>query len=84
MRYSDWSIARMSNVDCIAHVLLLFFEASTSDSCITVVTHGWRAGVAEVDNLGLGGAVSRLICCGPFSLKAAAAARDVLVGKCYI
>ena len=84
MCYSDWSIARMSDVDCIAHVLLLFFEASTSDGCITMVTHGRRAGIAKVDNLSLGGAVARLVCRGPFSLKAAAVARDVLVGKCYV
>ena len=79
MLYRDWSIARMSDVDSIAHVLLLFFKASTSDGCSAMITHSRRTGVAEVDNLDPRGAVTRLICCSPFSLKAAAAARDVLV-----
>ena len=45
VRYRNWSIARVSDVDCIAHVLLLFLKASTRNGCIRMITHGRGGGV---------------------------------------
>ena len=80
VHYSDWSIARMSDVDCIAHVLLLLLKAATCNGCIRMITYGRRAGVSKSDHLDLRRAVARLVFCGPLSLKAATASWNVFVG----
>ena len=79
VRYRDWSIARMSDIDGIAHVLLLFVEASTRNCDIPMIAHCRWPGVTEIDSLDLRGAVACLIRCGPFSLKAATTSRNIFV-----
>ena len=79
MCYLDWPIARMSDIDGIPHILLLIVKASASNGDITLVTHCRWPEVDEIDILYLGGTVTRLIRRGPFSLKATATSRKILV-----
>ena len=80
MSYRDWSITRVSDVDCIAHVLLLFLKASTRNGCIRMITYGRWTGVVKIDDLGPRRAVARLVFRDPLSLKAATYSWDILVG----
>ena len=69
----------MSDIDGIPHILLLIVKASASNGDITLVSHCRWPEVDETDILYFGGTVTCLICCGPFSLKAAATSRKILV-----